>query len=86
MELRSDKEVSGLSEYRDIFGRKTYRLGKFFVTDGHNGKWYIKKQEPWYVTDAHIMVEGEFLWFKVEPFDSYIKAVKFLKKHVEELL
>lgn len=70
---------------RDAFGNKTYELGVFFVAKHDNGKWHILKREPWYVTDAYIYTEP-FMFWKVEPFDSFIQAVRWLKANHADLL
>lgn len=74
-----------MKEYRNVFGELEYELGDFFVehhTYG-DGKYRILKHEPWYVTDAY-QTYLDFMW-PIPKFDSWIKAVRFLKENIKDL-
>ena len=74
-------------KYRNVFGELEFELGAFFVPHrtGCTGKYVILKHEPWYVTDAYIIIDG-VLCEHAPLFDSWIQAVKFLKENYEDLL
>lgn len=75
-----------MKNYKNVFGELEFELGNFFVPHrtGKTGKYSILKHEPWYVTNACIVC-GSF-WETVQPFDSWIQAVRFLKKNYKDLL
>ncbi len=75
---------------RDTFGKLSYTMtvpnGLYSkVYSVHRGENRIIVHEPYYRTNANIIVDGTF-WYEIEPFDSFIKAVRFMKKHRDELL
>ena len=75
------------TKYKDVFGELEFSKGDFFVPHrvGGTGKYAILKREPWYVTDACIMICDS--WFERTPlFDSWIQAVRYLKENFENLL
>lgn len=74
-----------MNKYRDQFGNKTYELGHFFVAKHDNGKWYILKREGWYVTRAYLFT-SPFVFLEPDPFDSYIQAVRWLKRNYDCML
>ena len=73
--------------YKNVFGDLEYELGKFFVPHrtGCTGQYTILKNEPWCVTDAYIIIDGE-LFEPCPLFDSWIQAVKFLKDNIHNLI
>lgn len=58
--------------------------GQTFFIKKFNGKWNIMKKDAWTNTDAFLCV-GSF-WMDIEPFDSMIKAYKYMKDNIEELI
>lgn len=72
-------------KYKNVFGELEYTLGNFFIPHrtGCTGQYRILKHDPWYVTDARY---ADNIWETVQPFDSWIQAVRYLKEHVEELI
>lgn len=76
-----------MAGYKNVFGDLEYELGAYFVPHrtGCTGQYRILKHEPWCVTDACINY-GENFWETVPPFDSWIQAIAFLKKHIGELM
>ena len=75
-----------MSRWRNVFGDLEFELGAFFVPHrAVNGKYSILKHEPWYVTNASI-IYGEGFWETVQPFDSWIQAVRFLKENYNNLI
>lgn len=74
-------------KYHNVFGELEYELGKFFVPHrtGCTGQYSILKREPWYVTDAYILIDG-VLCEQVMPFDSWIQAVRYLKRNFSDLI
>lgn len=76
-----------MRNYRNVFGELEFNLGDFFVPHrtGGTGKYTILKHEPWYVTDAYIIICDT--WAEHCPlFDSWIQAVRFLKENHRDLL
>lgn len=74
-------------KYKNIFGELEYESGNFFVPHrtGGTNKYVILKHEPWYVTDAYIVIADT--WCEHCPFfDSWIQAIKFLKENYKDLL
>lgn len=73
-------------KYRNCFNRLEYTIttprGVFSVTKNDNR---IIKHEPYYNTDAYINT-GLVIGDTIPRFDSFIKAVAFMKKHVNELI
>lgn len=74
-------------KYKNVFGELEYELGNFFVPHrtGCTGQYRILKHEPWYVTDACIVI-GKNFWETIPPFDNWIQAVRFLKENYKDLL
>lgn len=72
-------------KHRNVFGELEFEIGDFFVPHrtGSTGKYAILKHMPYYVTDA---VWADLPWDEVPKFDSWIQAVRFLKKNVDWLL
>lgn len=67
---------------RDALGRLAYTFVTpdkrvFSISEGENR---IVRHEPYTRTNARI------LWNEVEPFDSFIKGVRFLKENHTELM
>lgn len=62
-----------------------YEFGKYFVNKNGRDEWEILKHEPWYVTDANITI-GDMFWEKCPKFDSFIRAVAWLKENAQNLL
>ena len=56
----------------------------FEVVKRHNGKYEITTHTPYMITDAYLML-GD-IWFDIDPFESFIQAVKFLKENINNLL
>ena len=74
-------------KYKNVFGELEFELGNFFVPHrtGGTGKYAILKHEPWYVTDAYIVIAD--MWYEHCPlFDSWIQVVRFLKENYKDLL
>ena len=71
-------------KHRNVFGELEFELGAFFVPHrtGCTGQYCILKHEPWYVTDA---VFADNIWERTPLFDSWIQAVRFLKKKLQGL-
>lgn len=71
--------------HKNIFGELEFELESFFVPHrtGNTGQYRILKREPWYVTDARF---ADNIWETVQPFDSWIQAVRFLKENYKDLL
>ena len=42
------------------------------------------KRDTWAITDAFLY--NDFFWENIEPFDSMIKAYKFMKDNIENLI
>lgn len=53
----------------------TYKKGKYIV-ECENGKYVINKLQPFLKTRAYTL-----LWYPLEGFDSFIHAVRYLKKY-----
>ncbi len=76
---------------RDTFGKLSYTLTvpvtPWFskVYSVHRGENKIIKHEPYYQTGACLWYGNDF-WQEIEPFDSFIQAVSFLKQHSQQLL
>lgn len=68
---------------RNCIGKIQPTLGRFFVQK-ENGKYKIAKKEAYSVTDAWLYVEG--YWFDIEPFDSMVRAYKYLKDNINNLI
>ena len=70
---------------RDCFGKPSYTVttehGVFSMTKGDR---HITKHYPYMRTDACIDI-GLILPEQLPPFDNFIKAVKFMKEHIDEL-
>lgn len=75
-------------KYRNVFGELEYNIDNFFIPHRTtwNNEFRILKREPWYVTDAYMIYDNEIIWEKAPTFDSWIKAVRFLKEHINELI
>lgn len=58
--------------------------GQTFFIRKINGKWEIIKRDTWANFDA-FLYDGVF-WDNIEPFDSMIKAYKFMKDNIENLI
>lgn len=77
---------------RNSFGRLSYiatnsNKSVFSVTKPKSGLVEIVKHEPWYRTNAVIMKDSEMAFWEDTPkFDSFIRAVKYLKDNLEYLL
>lgn len=77
---------------RDCFGRLSYtavnsRNGVFSVTKEKRGPYEIIKHEPYYRTNANIFLEKEMaFWEECPKFSSFVKAVKYMKDNLEDLL
>ena len=75
---------------RDCFGKLSYtatnsRKAVFSVTRRKdNGKVNIIHHMPYYSTDTYLD-NGLPIGDKVEPFDSFIQAARFLKENLEQL-
>lgn len=63
-----------------------YRLNNFEVIKNSAGKYEIVKHEAFYTTNAYIINDNIFLWNEAPFFNSYIKAVKFLKENINNLI
>lgn len=76
---------------RDTFGALSYTATNskkhvFSITKHYGGPYTIRKHEPWYTTDAMIMIDSEMaFWDDTPKFDSFIKAVRYLKENLEYL-
>ena len=74
---------------RDAFGKLSYTAISndkhvFSVTKGEN---VIKYHRPYMSGRAVIMIDSEMAFWEDTPtFDSFIKAVTYLKKNIEYLL
>ena len=77
---------------RNALGRLSYtatnsRKHVFSVTKERHGPYEIIKHEPWYRTNASIMIDTQMAFWEDTPkFDSFIKAVQYLKENLEDLL
>ena len=76
---------------RNVFGDIEYTMGQFFVPHrkGYTGQYAILKRDGWFVTDPIWLIEDSIVspvWFNPPTFDSYIRAVAWLKEHIEELI
>lgn len=60
------------------------KKGKIFFIRKFNGKWEIIKKDIWANIDAFLY--NDFFWENIEPFDSMIKAYKFMKDNIENLI
>lgn len=58
-----------------------YAMGKFYVNKRHDGQYEILKRDLWITTEAVLFP----LWDIVR-FDSFVKAVKYLKENFENLI
>lgn len=75
------------NKYKDVFGELEFSMGNYFVPHkvGGTGKYVILKREPWYVTDAYVVICDT--WVEHAPlFDSWIQAIRYLKENFEKLL
>lgn len=74
---------------RDTFGRLSYTAVRndkkvFSVTKGEN---CIVEHRPYRRDTACIMIDSEMdFWVECPRFDSFIKAVSYLKQNLEHLL
>ena len=68
-----------------MFGNIEPRIGDYFVSKNHMGKYVISKDEPWYVTNA-VLADPVLMWNGIEPFDSLVQAYTWLKQNVKNLL
>ncbi len=77
---------------RNAFGKLSYtatnsRKSVFSVTRrSDNGKVEIIHHMPYYNTDTYIDTGIPPFGDKVEPFDSFIQAARFLKENLERLV
>lgn len=76
---------------RNVFGEIEYTMGPFFVPHrkGCTGQYAILKREAWSVVDPIWLIEDSIVspvWFNPPTFDSYIRAVAWMKEHIEELI
>ena len=75
-----------MSKYRNCFNRLEYTIttaaGVFSVTKNDNR---IIKHETYYNTDAYLNT-GLVIGDNIPRFDSFIKAVAFMKKHAADLI
>ena len=71
---------------KNVFGDIEYRLGEFFVPyrKGGTGKYVILKREPGKVVDPMWIPDG--YWYNVPKFDSFIRAVRWLKENINDLV
>lgn len=60
------------------------KKGETFFIRKFNGKWEIMKKDTWANVDAFLY--DEVFWENIEPFDSMIKAYKFMKDNIEKLI
>lgn len=60
------------------------KKGETFFIRKFNGKWDIMKKDAWANTNAFLVI-GSF-WMDIEPFDSMIKAYKYMKDNIEKLI
>ena len=74
--------------HRDVFGKLYYQVKRqrdgavFSVTKGNNK---IVRHMPWYLTDARLDV-GLVIGEEIPRFESFIKAVSYLKHNIDNLL
>lgn len=76
-----------MKKHHNVFGELEFELGEFFVPHrtGCGGQYAILKHEPWYVTDAYIVIDNT-LCEHCQLFDSWIQAIRFLKENYKDLL
>lgn len=72
---------------RDTFGRLSYTLVTddkrvYSVTKGEN---CIVRHYPYLRTNARLNMDG-VVWQELDGFNSFIRAVRFLKKNINDLL
>lgn len=88
------REKNAMEKYRDVFGNLFYQIvradGKIFqVTnrkDG-NGKYkIIKNNENACMYSDAVLADSTFIWQDIQPFDSFIQAVRYLKQNVKKFL
>ena len=70
-------------KYRNYLGRLSFRLGKYEVENAGHAPYRIVEVLPYLRLNARF---DTTFCEEVPEFGSWIKAVKFLKEHVEELL
>lgn len=70
-------------KHRDFFGRLRFKLGDFEVVNNGYAPYRIERVYPFMRTNA---VFDTPFWDETPAFDSWIRAVKFLKEHKGELL
>lgn len=58
--------------------------GETFFIRKFNSQWNIMRKDVWANNDAYLLV-GEF-WMDIKPFDSMIKAYKYMKDNIEKLI
>lgn len=81
-----------MGKCRDIFGRLSYTATNsnksvFSVTKYKSGPVKIIKHEPYYNTDAVIFDESKMAFWETAPeFDSFVKAVQYLKENLDYFL
>lgn len=73
------RKENGFMITRNIFGKIEPRIGNFFVYKCNN-KYIIYKNEPYYTAKATDELWNTFV------FDSMVKAYKFLKENIENLI
>lgn len=60
------------------------KKGETFFIRKFNGKWDIMKRDTWANVDAFLY--NEVFWENIEPFNSMIKAYKYMKDNIENLI
>lgn len=73
---------------RDTHGRLSYTAvnsdkAVFIIHKDDNR---ILRAHPYYITDARLATDMAMLWFDLPRFESFVKAVKYLKENLEELI
>ena len=74
---------------RDSFGKFSYTMvnSNKNVFSVHRGDNKIKYHRPYVSGDASIFIDSEMAFFEECPqFDSFIQAVSYMKKNIENLL
>lgn len=77
-------------KYRNIFGRIEYGItkkdGKYIFVECRPGctEYKIKSSGAWTCSNAYEIL-GRGWWFDSPVFDSFIKAVKYLKENIDNL-
>lgn len=78
--------------HRNVFGRLEYRVRRadgvsFYVERSRCEKYTIDRFDPHSCcVNRAARYDDGFIWWNIEPFDSFIQAVAYLKKHANDLI